>query len=91
MPVVWIPSLMRALTDNQEQIEVSGETLRQVVENLDLQYPGIQDRVIEDDRIKPGLAVVVNGEVTNEGLRTRVAETDEIHFVAAISGGSRAS
>ena len=42
----------------------------------------------KDDRIKPGLAVSINGEITNDGLRTRIAENDEVHFVAAISGGS---
>jgi sulfur-carrier protein len=88
MPVVWIPSLMRALTDNQEQVQVSGETLRELVENLEAKFPGIRDRVIEDDRIKPGLAVSINGEITNDGLRTGIADADEIHFVAAISGGS---
>lgn len=88
MPVVWIPSLMRSLTGNQGQIEVDGDTLRQVVENLEVKHPGIRNRVIEDDRIRPGLAVSVNGEVTNEGLRTRIAATDEVHFVAAIGGGS---
>jgi len=87
MPVVWIPSLLRSLTDNQEQIQVKGETLRQVVERLEGQYPGIRDRVIEEDRIRPGLAVSINGEVTNQGLRTKIAETDEVHFVAAIGGG----
>ncbi len=88
MPVVWIPSLMRALTDNQDQICVDGETLREVVQNLEAKHPGIRGRVIEDDRIKPGLAVSINGEVTNDGLRARVTANDEIHFVAAISGGS---
>ena len=51
MPVVWIPSLMRALTDNQDQICVDGETLREVVQNLEAKHPGIRGRVIEDDRI----------------------------------------
>lgn len=78
---------MRSLTDNKEQLDVSGETLREVIENLEQAHPGIRDRVIEDDRIKPGLAVSVNGEITNDGLRTRIREQDEIHFVAAISGG----
>ena len=87
MPVVWIPSLMRALTDNKEQIEVLGGTLREVVEHLEVQHPGIRDRIIEDDRIRPGLAVSINGEITNDGLRSRVEEQDEIHFVAAIGGG----
>ena len=87
MPVVWIPSLMRSLTDNQEQVTVEGETLRDLVENLETAHPGIKDRIIDEDRIKPGLAVSVNGEVTNDGLRTRLSESDEVHFVPAISGG----
>ena len=34
------------------------------------------------------LAVSINGEVTNDGLRARVNASDEVHFVAAISGGA---
>ena len=79
--------MMRALTDNKEQIEVLGGTLREVVEHLEAQHPGIRDRIIEDDRIRPGLAVSINGEITNDGLRSPVKEQDEIHFVAAIGGG----
>ena len=69
MPVVWIPSLMQSLTDGQEQVRVEGETLREVVANLERAYPGVKDRVCEEDRIRPGLAVSVDGVVTNEGMR----------------------
>ena len=79
---------MRALTDNQERVDVPGESLREIVDNLESEFPGIRNRVIEDDRIRPGLAVSINGEITNDGLRTRISETDEVHFVAAIGGGS---
>jgi molybdopterin synthase sulfur carrier subunit len=78
---------MRGLTKGLEQVRVEAATLREVVEALELAYPGVRARVVEDDRIRPGLAVSVNGEVTNEGLRTKVGADDEIHFVAAISGG----
>ena len=88
MPVVWIPSLMRSLTNNQEQVEIFGETLREVVESLESSFPGIKDRICEDDRIRPGLAVSVDGVVGNEGLRQRVDTNSEIHFVTAISGGA---
>ncbi len=87
MPVVWIPSLMQSLTDGQEQIRVEGETLREVVANLEKAYPGVKDRVCEEDRIRPGLAVSVDGVVTNEGMRQKVDPESEIHFVTAISGG----
>ncbi len=88
MPVVWIPSLMRKLTQGQEKVEVAGETLREIINNLEAVYPGIKSRVMyEDSRIAPGLAVAIDGVITEEGLRTVVQNNSEIHFVAAISGG----
>ena len=89
MAVVWIPSLMRNLTGGVEQVEVEGETLRQVIQALDTLHPGIKARVMDDEetRIRPGLAVAVDGTVTEEGLRTVVRDAQEIHFVTAISGG----
>tara|TARA_B100001964_G_C13727269_1_gene377225 strand:+ start:131 stop:397 length:267 start_codon:yes stop_codon:yes gene_type:complete len=88
MPEVWIPSLMRKLTQGQDKVIVEGSTLREVIENLELQFPGIKDRVVyEDYRIAPGLAVAVDGVVTEEGLRTPVSPDCEIHFVTAIAGG----
>ena len=87
MPVVWIPSLMRSLTGGVEQVQVEGGTLREVVKNLEAIHPGIQDRVCEEDRIRPGLAIAVDGVVAEEGLRQQVGPDSEVHFVTAISGG----
>ena len=88
MPEVWIPSLMRKLTNGQEKVIVEGDTLRQVIENLDAQFPGIKDRVVfEDYRIAPGLAVAIDGVVTEDGLRAEVSPDCEIHFVTSIAGG----
>ena len=80
---------MRSLTGGAEQIEVEGETLRQVINSLEVLHPGIKARVMDDEetRIRPGLAVAVDGVVTEEGLRTVVSASSEIHFVTAISGG----
>lgn len=87
MPVVWVPSLMQSLTGGVDQVEVDGGTLREVVENLDAIHPGIKERVCEEGRIRPGLAVAVDGVVAEEGLRQQVRSESEIHFVTAISGG----
>lgn len=87
MPEVWIPSLMRSLTHGQEQVQVPGKTVREVIENLETRFPGISERICEDGRIRPGLAVAIDGVVGNDGMRQRVAEESEVHFVAAISGG----
>lgn len=84
---VWIPSLHRDLTDGVEKVSVEGETIAAVVDALDTRYPGIADRLCEDGQIRPYIAVSVNGEVSQRGLRHRLNEASEIHFIPALSGG----
>ncbi len=88
MPVIWIPSMLRTLTDDRDRVRVEGETLRQVVDNLEAAHPGIRDRLCDGGRLKPGLAVSVDSEVTLDGLQQVVGPDSEIHIVPAISGGS---
>ena len=80
---------MQKLTDGVGQVEVGGTTLRQVIEELETNYPGMRARLVdeEDDRVRTDIAVAVNGEISREGLRRKVAEGSEIHFLPAISGG----
>ncbi len=87
MPVVWIPALLRDLTDGQEKVTVPGETVRQALEHLNALYPGIKERLCEEDRLRPGITVVVDGELSRQRLRHRLTETSEVHFLPAISGG----
>ena len=83
MPAVWIPPLLQKLTDGQERVHVEGATLREVIANLDRGFPGIRSRLCEDDRIRAGIAVAVDGEISPEGLRQRVNPDSEVQFVPA--------
>lgn len=87
MAVVWIPPLMRSLTDGKSQVEVEGASVREIVEALDARYPGVAARIIDEGRIRPGLSVAVDGVVGNKGLREPVGPTSEVHFVPAMTGG----
>ena len=88
MPVAWIPSLLQSLTAGQTQVEVQADTVRAVIDALDAVHPGIKARLCTaDGRIKPEIAVAVDGEITVEGLRARVAAQSEVHFLPALSGG----
>lgn len=87
MVTVWVPALLRDLTGGQEFVHLHAETVRQVVEQLDQRYPGIAARLIAEGRLRPGLAVVVDGEVVRLGLRHRLTPGSEIHFLPALSGG----
>ncbi len=56
--------------------------------HLDSRYPGIKARLCDAERLRPGIAVVVDGEVSPLRLRQRLSDTSEVHFLPAIGGGS---
>ncbi len=82
---------MQMISGGREQVRVAGATIRQVVNNLEGLYPGIKDRLLQDDALMPGLSVAVDGEFSRLGLMEPVGENSEIHFLPAISGGSLSS
>jgi molybdopterin converting factor small subunit len=87
LPLVGIPSLLRDLTGGEKSVPAEGETVRQVIENLEKRYPGLQERLCDGDRLRPGIAVIVDGNTSSLKLRQRVQESSELHFVISISGG----
>ena len=87
MPTVIIPPLMRNLTAGEEHITLTGATVREVIDNLESRYPGMKERLCEEDRLKPGIAVYINGLLTRGSLLERVDTDAEIHFLPAIGGG----
>jgi len=88
---VFVPSLMRKLTGGQETVDVEGSTVREIVNNLDGQYPGMKDRLMDKFRIKPNISIAVDGEVTPMGVLEKVGEDSEVHFLPAIGGGTVAA
>ena len=89
MAEVWIPTGMQSLTDGQQRVQVEGRTVRQIVNNLETQFPGTKARLCdeEQDDLLPGVAVIVDGEASQLGLLERVGEDSEVHFLPAIGGG----
>jgi molybdopterin synthase sulfur carrier subunit len=87
MAIVFIPSLIRDITDGQTKVTVPGESVREVIAVLETRFPGITGRLCEDGLIRPGMAVVVDNEVSTVGLRHRLSEASEVHFLPAINGG----
>lgn len=87
MPEVWIPMLMRNLSGGLHRVEVEGATVRQVIENLDKQFPGMKERLMENGSLMPGISVIVDGQQSQLGLLERLEEASEVHFLPAIGGG----
>jgi molybdopterin synthase sulfur carrier subunit len=91
MATVFIPSLLQELTGGKERVEVHGETVRQIVNNLDEMHPGIKDRLVDGYKIKPNISVAIDGEVSALGMLDKVGENSEVHFIPAIGGGGEVS
>jgi len=80
--------MLRELTGGRLTVEAAGATIREVIEDLDRQWPGMRERLTDGGRLRPNLAVAVDGEVSPLGLREAVEPSSEVHFVAAIKGGA---
>jgi len=89
MAEVWIPPKLQQLTGGNQQVQVEGTTVRRLIDNLEAQHPGIREYLVddEDDDLIPGLAVIIDGEVSQLGMLDKVAENSEVHFLPAIGGG----
>lgn len=84
---VTIPSPLLSYTNQKQQVEAAGNTVAELLEDLNRQFPGIRFRMIdEQDAIRPHMRIFVNGEMI-ETLQVRLQTTDEIHLLQALSGG----
>lgn len=87
MATVIIPALLRKLTGGKDRTEAQGSTLREIVNDLERQFPGFRERVVEDGDLSGSIAVSIDGEIITGGLSESVPATSEVHFVPAIGGG----
>ena len=87
MPIVFIPAQLKSLTGGISQVEIEADNIRQVIEQLETQFPGIRDRLCDGDQLAPTLQVSVDSSMGARGLRTRVTEAQEVHFLPVIGGG----
>ena len=63
-----------------------------MINNLEEQYPGIKEFLVDEmeDDLIAGIAVIIDGEVSQLGLLDKVGENSEVHFLPAIGGGRKA-
>ena len=87
MVTVYVPTMLQPMTGGVKQVQVGAANVRQVINALEEQFPGIKDRLMEDNQVRPNLSVAIDGEIARMGLLERVRENSEVHFVPAISGG----
>ena len=87
MPTIFIPAPIRDLTQGKASVVVSASSVREAVESLEAEYPGVKERLCKGDKIRPNISIMVDGQVSYLKMRERLREDSEVHFVIAISGG----
>ena len=84
---VLIPSPLQSYTGGRSRLEAKGQTLAEVMDDLERRHPGIRFRVIdEQERVRPHMRIFIAGREAAD-LSESVAPVDEVMIVAALSGG----
>lgn len=87
MPTIFIPAPLRELAGGKASVTVSASSVREAVDSLEAEFPGIRERLCEGDKIRPNISVFVDGQVSHLKMREKLNEESEVHFVIAVSGG----
>jgi molybdopterin converting factor small subunit len=86
---VRIPTILRPYTKDQKTVEAQGATLSAVISNLDSQYAGIGERLLEDGALRRFINIYINDEDVRflGSLDAQIKDGDSITILPAVAGG----
>ncbi len=89
MSRVRIPPTLRSETQGAREVEASGGTVRELLDDLMGRFPALLGQLLEDDELAPFVNVYVEGEDvrTKDGLETAVDERSTVILLPAMAGG----
>jgi len=79
------------MTNGQDKVEMEEATLSAMIENLEASYPGVKERLIDENgELRYFVNIYLNGEDVRflDGLDTSAGSGDEISIVPAVAGGA---
>jgi molybdopterin synthase sulfur carrier subunit len=88
---VRIPTILRSYTGGAKAVSGSGDTLLQLLDNLDAQHPGLKQRLVTPEG---GLHRFVNIYINDEDVRfqgsldAKVNDGDTVTILPAVAGGA---
>jgi cysteine synthase B len=91
MATVRIPPTLRTATGGAREVEASGETVRDLLDDLADRFPTLRGQVFDGGEIAPFVNVYVEGEDvrTLDGLETEVADSSTVILLPAMAGGQQ--
>jgi sulfur-carrier protein len=86
---VSIPTILRPHTSGEKRVEARGETLQAVISDLEANYSGISERLVENGKLHRFVNIYVNDEDVrfSGGLDTAITDGDLVTILPAVAGG----
>ncbi len=91
---VRIPTILRTYTGGEKAVDANGATLAQLIEDLEVNHPGLKDRLIEAKDGQDDLRRFVNVYINDEdvrfigGLEAALSDGDQVVVLPAVAGGA---
>ena len=89
MSTVRVPPVLREDAGGEREVQASGETVRELIEDLSTRLPSLGERIYDGEQIRPFVNVYVDGEDvrTLGGLDVPVRENSTVVLLPAMAGG----
>ncbi|BBX69068.1 MoaD/ThiS family protein [Mycolicibacterium psychrotolerans] len=86
---VSIPTILRTHTGGEKRVSASGATLQAVIADLEANYAGISERLVDNGKLHRFVNIYVNDEDVrfSGGLDTEISEGDSVTILPAVAGG----
>jgi len=87
---VRIPTILRTYTGGERAVEGSGATVTELIDKLEVDHPGIKERLLDNGEARRFVNIYVNDEDIRftGGLDTAVADGDTVVILPAVAGGA---
>jgi sulfur-carrier protein len=86
---VRVPTILRSLTGGAKTVTAEGTDVGAIISDLDRQFPGMSDRLLDDSGLRRFINIYVNDEDVRfiSGLTTPLADGDAVTILPAVAGG----
>jgi molybdopterin synthase sulfur carrier subunit len=86
---VSIPTILRAHTGGEKRVTAKGDTLQAVISDLEANYSGISERLVDHGKLQRFVNIYVNDEDVrfSGGLTTEISDGDSVTILPAVAGG----
>ncbi len=87
---VIIPQPLQKLTNNQSEVKANGSNIRELIDDLDRNFPGLKERLCDESgKIRRFINIYVNEEDIRflKQDETSLKDNDVVSIIPAIAGG----